>query len=139
LLHSKTPADLICMCQSIFLNLKPGGILVSVNDNPDDKPPYYSFIKYGWEKINPKDNIRNEGDQVEVRHFNTNGTEFVIKHFHWNKSTYEMALFRAGLSTVEFHRAQIAPVAAKADNEKYWDDFLAYNEIMFIKATKADS
>jgi len=85
------------------------------------------------------DNIRNEGDQVEVRHFNTNGTEFVIKHFHWNKSTYEMALFRAGLSTVEFHRAQIAPVAAKADNEKYWDDFLAYNEIMFIKATKADS
>jgi len=54
LLHSKTPADLICMCQSIFLNLKPGGILVSVNDNPDDKPPYYSFKKYGWEKINPK-------------------------------------------------------------------------------------
>src|SRR5690606_12242547 len=84
--YAQTKEQLLNFCLNIFQNLKSGGRVVGMNDNPaNDTENYPLFRKYGFTKSSP--NPRKEGDKVTYTFYNPDGTFFQFDNYYLHPSS----------------------------------------------------
>ena len=123
LLHySRDIGELERMCHNIAGQLKPGGRLVAINENPNQVVERYSgYLQYGFSK---KVTLpRCEGSAIN--YVTINGREiFRIKNYHFERSTYERLLEEAGLVDVCWHALELDPEGEQLMGSEYWAEYL---------------
>ena len=137
--YAQNRDHLLGFLKNISLNLKPGGKLVGINDNPANHPEFYSlYRKYGFIKscpaVGPE---RTEGSAVTYTLFNPNGTQFHFDNYFLKPSTYESAFKEAGFSFT-WHALEISPEGLKEHGMEYWADFLNHPPLIGFEAIKFD-
>jgi len=133
LLHyAETKEELLRMCQDIYVNLKSGGIMIGINQNPDC--PVNPHKKYG-STVEPCVPLV-EGGLVTVRLFEEGNEKGVFHNYHWNKSTYESALAIAGFHDIQWIKMNASPEAIKERGKDFWQDWLNQPSLSIIEARK---
>jgi len=122
LLHYAPTVDILQgMCDSIFINLRPGGKFVAFNENPSF--PIHDGIKYGvsvW-----TDGEICDGVPMHRMHYKGDEPLFCLNYYHWEKQTYELALQRAGLMDVTWASFIQSTDAGTGLPFGYWDNYVS--------------
>lgn len=119
--YATSKAELNQFCKVAYAHLKSGGRFLGFNDNPFNDPVYYkAYKKYGFIKETPEN--RKEGDSIQYRMFNLDGTEFSFYNFYLAPETYAQAFTQAGFSDFRWEGPFLKP--EESQNE-YWTDFMA--------------
>lgn len=137
--YAKDRYELLEMCRILYGNLKPGGRLVSMNDNPDLMPDSETgFFKYGKTKrITPP---MVDGAKLTVTWIvpNEQGKEehlaFDCKYY--TKDTLEWSLTEAGFVDIRMHRPEVSPEGLEKYGEAYWELFLTNPLLVFFECWK---
>lgn len=139
--YAKDRTELLEMCHILYRHLKPGGRLLSMNDNPNLLPDSITgFAKYGKTKriIPPvKDGATievtwvapdNQGEKQDL--------SFQCQYF--TQEAFEWALGEAGFEEIRFHQPQVSPEGLELFGESYWERFLNHPLLVFIEAKKTE-
>jgi ubiquinone/menaquinone biosynthesis C-methylase UbiE len=97
------------MCERIGRQLKPGGRLVCINENPDqpsDEKPREEGSAITYAMVSGRSMIR----------FNA---------YYYSRETYETALRSAGFSAISWQPLQLGPDGIAECGEEYWQEYLA--------------
>lgn len=138
--YAKDRTELLEMCRILYQNLKPGGRLLSMNDNPHLLPDSVSgFAKYGKTKriIPPVE----DGATLEVTWVapDSQGEKqflgFECQYF--TQEAFEWALDEAGFKEFLLHYPEVSPEGLKRFGNEYWDLFLNHPLLVFIEVQKA--
>ena len=126
--YARTKEQLLKMCQTISVNMKPGGRFVGINNNPDQPPESFHICeKYGFTKTicGPL----KEGEAITYEFFR-GGQKFRFDNYYLSKKTHEWALKRAGLSNIRWHKVEVSPNGLKIFGQEFWQDFIEYAPIL---------
>jgi SAM-dependent methyltransferase len=116
--YAQTRAQLLVFTRTIAANLKPGGRLVGMNDNPRTSLDRYgSYAAYGFAR--DVERPRREGARVRYSFFRPDGTSFGFDNFWLAPQTYEEVFAEAGLAGFRF----VDPIAVAPEGED-WSGFL---------------
>lgn len=116
--YAQTRAQLLVFARAIHANLKPGGRLVGMNDNPRTSVDRYgSYAAYGFSR--EVEQPRLEGARIRYSFFKPDGTSFGFDNFWLAPQTYEEIFAEAGLAGFRF----VDPIAAPSSGED-WSGFL---------------
>jgi ubiquinone/menaquinone biosynthesis C-methylase UbiE len=86
--------ELLKMCQSVFVNLKPGCRFVTINNNSEQpEASYLTSEKYGF--IKSIDEPLGEGAPIKYTIF-ADGQKFILENYYLSKTTYEWAFRSVG-------------------------------------------
>lgn len=118
--------QLVDMIKTIYINLKPGGIFLTVNDNPEHDPNTFKETeKYGFHKV-LVNNTTNEYTPVEY-HFPT----FIITNYRCIMKDLINIFNEVGFTSVEIKELIVNP-----DSQNDYNEFLQYKPVMILKAVK---
>lgn len=130
--YAQTKEDLLQMCKTVFLNLKPDGKLVGFNDNPQNKlENYANYKEYGFIKESTAE--RNEGDYVRYVIFNPDGTEFSFNNFYLSPETYEACFKEVGFKNFRWEGPFLD---TKVTDIECWDIFFNDPPLIGFSAEK---
>lgn len=132
--HGRTRNEIKRFGHACFRALRPGGLLVGINDNvrQPPRPDSQSLAKYGIERscaYPPR-----EGEPVRYRMTNHDGQSFEFDDYYLAPSTYEGAMREAGFADFRWVDATLDP---SERGDPFWDDFLAEAPITAFSATRA--
>jgi SAM-dependent methyltransferase len=128
--YARTRAELLAFARSVARNLKPGGRLVGMNDNPRTASDRYgSYAAHGFSRT--IDGPRREGARVRYTFPKPDGTSFGFDNFWLSSETYARVFAEAGLVGFRFVDA-VADPAAGGD----WSDFLRDCPITGLEARR---
>ena len=139
--YAKDRTELLEMCRILYQNLKPGGRLLSMNDNPHLLPDSVTgFAKYGKTKriITPVE----DGATVEVTWVapDSQGEKqylsFQCQYF--TQEAFEWALGEVGFKKIHIHHPQVSPEGLERYGNAYWELFLKHPLLVFIEAHKSE-
>ena len=134
--HAKTKEQLLKMCQSIYVNLKPNGRFVSINNNLEQPPESYPRCeKYGFTKsiFVP---LR-EGTPITITFINpVDGQKFYLEDYYLSKATYEWAFRNVGFKEIRWQRPIVSPEGMQEFGHEFWQDFVDYPPIVGIECLK---
>lgn len=136
--YAYSKEELRKMCEVIYANLKPNGVLLNLNNHPDLLPKHGdAFRKYGLSKkyAEPLQDgtlltislIMNDDECSEDISFQSN---------YYSKTTLEWALREAGFQNINWHQPQISPEGIEKCGLEFWEDFLEYPSNVFIECFK---
>ncbi len=132
--HAQTKQQLLQMCQTIYLNLKPSGRFVSINDNVAQSPESYPLCaKYGLTKSSSGSLV--EGVPITIT-FSENGQKFSLDNYYLSRTTYEWAFKTAGFQEIRWHSPLVSPEGIQEFGQEFWQDFLEYQPMIGIEAGK---
>ena len=134
LLHySKSKEELNKICENISKNLKSGGKLLAINDNPKfiyPKSDKY-FVLHGVSKD------LKEGDVIKISLLNEDKTiNFSFNTYRWNKETYIKILEKVGFKKISWKNPFISLEGKEKFGEDFWKDYITPPTIVFIEAFK---
>ena len=111
------------MCERIARQLKRGGRLVCINENPDQpSDDYAGYTQYGFNKSVQKP--REEGS--EITYAMVSGRSMIrFNAYYYSRETYEAALRSAGFSEISWQPLQLGPDGIAECGEEYWQEYLA--------------
>ncbi|MCX6131352.1 MAG: class I SAM-dependent methyltransferase [Proteobacteria bacterium] len=133
--YANSPEHLLQFCQTIAVNLKPGGRFVGVNDNPANDPADYgSYRPYGFIKTTAKARI--EGAPVTYVMFNPDGKTFSFDNYYLSPDTYAWAFRTAGLASLAFTPLALSPAGLSTFGKEYWQLFLNKPPIIALEALR---
>jgi len=116
--YAQTRAQLLVFARAIHANLKPGGRLVGMNDNPRTSLDRFgSYAAYGFSR--EIERPPHEGARVRYSFYKPDGTSFGFDNFWLAPQTYEEVFAEAGLAGFRF----VDPIAASPEGQN-WGDFL---------------
>lgn len=135
LLHyARTPEELNAFAQGIARNLKSGGRLVGMNNNPDKPVSRYVPNALSFEEWEGEPFV--EGSRIKVHLVAADGNQEVTFFTRfWKKQTYENALRQAGFIDIEW-----IPMRINDEGRAYfsnWQQLEAENSCVIIAARKA--
>lgn len=134
LLHyAETREELLRMCQDIYRNLKQGGRMIGINQNPDC--PRNPHRKYG-SIVRPVKEPLLEGGIVRVTLWDNDEKTASFTNTHWNKSTYEKLLKEAGFNNIEWINMQVSEEGIMEFGREFWQDWLNSPSLTILKARK---
>lgn len=108
--YARTRAELLAFARSVARNLKPGGRLVGVNDNPRTALDRYgSYAAYGFSRT--IDGPRHEGSRIRYTFPKPDSTSFGFDNFWLAPETYEEVFAEVGLIGFRFIDAIADPAA----------------------------
>lgn len=133
--YAQSKAQLVAFCANIFKNLRPGGRVVGMNDNPANDPQHYALYRpYGFTKSAPLP--RKEGDPVTYTFYNADGTDFSFDNFFLNPDTYASVFREAGFKSFRW----VPPIVTKEGMERhgaaYWQLYLQDPPVIGFEAVK---
>ena len=129
--YAETRAQLLAFAHSVHANLKPGGRLVGMNDNPRTAPDRYgSYAAQGFSRT--LEGPRREGVRIRYTFPKPDGTSFGFDNFWLAPETYESVFAEAGFTGFRFVDATADP-SAGGD----WSDFLRDCPITGLEARRA--
>ena len=132
--HAQTKKQLLQMCQTIYLNLKPNGRFVGINDNVEQAPESYPLCsKYGLTKSISESLA--EGVPITLT-FSVNGQKFSLYDYYLSRDTYEWAFKTAGFREIRWQAPIVSPEGVQEFGPKFWQDFLEYQPMVGIECRK---
>lgn len=132
LLHYAPTRDaLAAMAAGLAANLRPGGRLVALVENPlQSEADYRGYDRYGFNKYAAEP--RREG--ARIGYTLVAGRRMIrFDTFYYGCETYEAVLAAAGFGTLAWHRPALDP-AAPADSAGYWDEYLENPPVLGLTA-----
>jgi SAM-dependent methyltransferase len=136
LLHyARDVEELQRMCSSIARQLRPGGRLVALNENPaQPEDRYRGYLRYGFSKSVTQP--RREG--VPISYAMLSGRElFRFEVYHFERETYEHALAQAGFADIAWQPLQLDPAGAAAFGAEYWAEYLGNPPVVGLTCRRA--
>lgn len=132
--HGRTRDAIERFGRACFRALRPGGLLVGINDNvrSPPRPDSASLAKYGIERTcayPPR-----EGEPIRYRMTNHDEQSFEFDDYYLAPSTYEGAMREAGFTDFHWSDAMLDP---SQHGDPFWDDFLSEAPITAFSATRA--
>lgn len=116
--YAQTRAQLLVFARTIAANLKPGGRLIGMNDNPRTPVDRFgSYAAYGFSR--EIERPQHEGARIRYSFFKPDGTSFGFDNFWLAPQTYEEVFAEAGLAGFRF----VDPIAVPPGGED-WSDFI---------------
>ncbi|MCK6370672.1 MAG: class I SAM-dependent methyltransferase [Gammaproteobacteria bacterium] len=137
LLHYARDTDeLERMCESIARQLRPGGRLVALNENPRQPVERYGgYLHYGFSKS--ISGPRREG--APIAYAMVSGRElFRFEVYHFEAPSYERALHRAGFIDLQWHELVLDPAGIAEMGAGYWREYLDNPPVVGLSARRAD-
>jgi SAM-dependent methyltransferase len=132
--HCQTKEQLLLMCQTIYVNLKPSGRFVGINDNVAQSPESYPICeKYGLTKSISESLA--EGMPITVT-FSVDGQKFSVYDYYLSRATYEWAFRTAGFKEIRWHKPIVSPEGVQEFGKEFWQDFLDYQPMVGIECLK---
>ncbi|AHF00155.1 class I SAM-dependent methyltransferase [Thioalkalivibrio paradoxus] len=137
--YAKDRAELLQMCRILYDNLKPGGTLLSMNDNPDLLPDSETgFEKYGKTKRIAE--LAKDAAKLTVTWLVPDAEggiqQLAFDCRYFTRDALEWALSEAGFVDVRIHRPGISPEGMERYGTDYWTLFLEHPLLVFVKARK---
>jgi ubiquinone/menaquinone biosynthesis C-methylase UbiE len=123
LLHYAPDVDALqSMCKRIAAHLKPGGRLVSINENPQQTAADMAgYTQYGFNKtLTPP-----LQDEALLTYAMVSGRQMIRFDVHYyTRETYERVLQQAGFSNISWVPLQLDPAGAEKYGDSYWQEYL---------------
>ncbi|HRP77244.1 MAG TPA: class I SAM-dependent methyltransferase [Rhodocyclaceae bacterium] len=137
--YAKDRQELLEMCKVLHANLKPGGKLLSMNDNPELLPDSETgYAAYG--KTKRISGPAEDGAKLTVTWVVPDAQgrpehlAFDCRYF--TREALEWALAGAGFVDIRIHRPEVSPEGLATFGEEYWARFLENPLLVFIEASK---
>jgi len=123
LLHyAPSETELRAMCARIAGQLKPGGRLVAINENPEQAAASYAgYAQYGFNKsvVEPR------AEAAPITYAMVSGRQLIrFDVYYYSLATYESALRDAGFSSVRWRPLELSPAGITECGEDYWQEYL---------------
>ena len=119
--YARTADELLAFARSVRTNLKPGGRLVGMNNNPRNALERYgSFAAYGFSR--DIELPRREGSRVRYTFAKPDGSTFGFDNFWLAPETYARVFAEAGLEDFRFVDCQAKP--PEGQDPGFWQEFL---------------
>jgi SAM-dependent methyltransferase len=111
------------MCKRIAGQLRPGGRLVAINENPEQAGSSYAgYTQYGFNKSL-------QGPQRDgslIQYAMVSGRKLMrFSAYYYTRATYEAALQAAGFTTVRWVPLELAQEGIAELGADYWQEYLA--------------
>jgi len=121
--YARTSEMLLRMCQTIVMNLKPDGKMISVTLSPFfSNDALDAQIHYDVE-MKTKGKLT-DGALIQVK-IKTHQGEICFNNTYWSQQTYETALKEAGFKTIVWHKPQISETGIQQYGETFWDHHIS--------------
>ncbi len=133
--YADTKDLLLAFCRCIHKNLKPGGRVVGMNDNPANHTENYPLFKpYGFTKSSPVP--RHDGDAITYTFHNTDGTSFHFDNFYLSPKHYDDAFREAGFSSFQWRGPFVTAEGIERHGQEYWRLFEKDPPVIGFEARK---
>ncbi|PHJ55341.1 methyltransferase type 11 [Nostoc linckia z18] len=134
--YAQTREELLKMCHNIFINLKPGGRFVTMNNNASQPPTsYLATEKYGFIKSINSPLI--EGTPITYTIYG-NGQKFSFDNYYLSTETYEWAFRSVGFQEVNWQKPIVSPQGVEEFGQEFWQDFIDCVPIIGIECVKGN-
>jgi SAM-dependent methyltransferase len=131
--YAQTEEQLAAMGATIAAALKPGGLFVTVNNNPSQSPGRFGATKpYGFIK-SVAGGLR-PGAPITYTMFLEGGGSFSFDNYYLSSAAHERALEGAGLSDIEWLPPRLSP--EWEGDPGYWDAFFDDPPVIFLRCRK---
>jgi SAM-dependent methyltransferase len=131
--YARTADELLAFARSVHANLKPGGRLVGMNDNPRNAPERYgSFAAYGFSR--DIELPRREGSRIRYTFPKPDGSSFGFDNFWLSPETYQAVFAEAGLRDFRFVDCQAR--LSEGQDPAFWQDFVRDCPITGLEARR---
>uniref|UniRef100_B8HQR3 Methyltransferase type 11 n=1 Tax=Cyanothece sp. (strain PCC 7425 / ATCC 29141) TaxID=395961 RepID=B8HQR3_CYAP4 len=136
--YAQTREQLQQMCESIALNLKPGGRFVGINNNQEQPPETYpKCAAYGF--IKTIAGPLQSGRAITYIFIDPDTQqEFRFDNYYLGQTTYDAVLTETGFTDVSWHTPLISAAGVEEFGQVFWQDFLSYPPILFLTFSKPD-
>lgn len=127
------------ICNQFFAQLKPGGRILTLNDNPGFLPEQeVEYRKYGKsKKRNPSEG---DGSMIDVCWYCKDKTgdphEIPFRCHYYSRETLISAFVQAGFVNVTIHNTEVSPEGLAAFAPGYWDLLQDHSLFCVITANK---
>ena len=111
------------MCARIAGQLRPGGRLVAINENPEQAGKNYAgYTQYGFNK-----SLRGpQQDGAQIDYAMVSGRKLMrFSAYYYTRATYEAALHAAGFTRIRWLPLELAPEGIAELGADYWQEYLA--------------
>lgn len=111
------------MCARIASQLKPGGRLVCINENPEQSVANYAgYTQYGFNK-----SVQEPRQEASaITYAMVSGRRMIrFDAYYYSRATYESALQAAGFSEISWRPLELALAGIAECGEEYWQEYLA--------------
>ncbi|MBD2450334.1 class I SAM-dependent methyltransferase [Nostoc sp. FACHB-152] len=134
--YAQTKEQLLKMCQNIFVNLKPGGRFVTINNNESQSPSsYLATEKYGF--IKSIDSPLIEGTPIKYTFtISASDNKFSFYNYYLSRATYEWAFRSVGFQEIRWQKPVVSPQGIAEFGQEFWQDFLNCVPIVGIECIK---
>jgi ubiquinone/menaquinone biosynthesis C-methylase UbiE len=134
--YASTKEQLLKMCQTIAIHLKPGGRFVSLNNNLELLPEFYhKHEKYGIARRCAQP--LKEGTPITLTlTFPDDGESTSFDNYYLSQATYEWALMSVGLKEIRWHPPIISPKGLQKFGSEFWQDYIDYPDMVGITCLK---
>ncbi|MSP75257.1 MAG: class I SAM-dependent methyltransferase [Rhodospirillaceae bacterium] len=131
--YARTDAELLAFARTVRANLKPGGRLIGINDNPRSALARYgSYAAYGFTRdLEPP---RHAGSRIRYTFPKPDGTSFGFDNFWLAPETYARIFAEAGLEDFQFVDCQAK--LSEGQDPTLWQDFLSDCPITGLVASR---
>lgn len=122
--YAPNKAELLKMCQVIYVNLKAGQRFVTLNNNAGKSCefPVDALAKYDVTEVALSSPLK-EGDIIRITSGPT-GAKVQFDIYYYSRQTYNQSLQQAGFTTITWHAPILPP---QYESEKAFWDFLLQN------------
>ncbi|MFN6560869.1 MAG: class I SAM-dependent DNA methyltransferase [Nostoc sp. ChiSLP01] len=136
--YASTKEQLLKMCQTIAIHLKPGGRFVGLNNNLElPREFYHKHEKYGISRkctqslkegtpITLTLTIVHDGEPISIS----------FDNYYLSKATYKWALMSAGFKEICWHQPKISPEGIQKFGFEFWQDYIDYPDMVGITCIK---
>jgi toxoflavin synthase len=134
--YAQTREQLLKMCQTIFVNLKPGGRFVTINNNESQPPSsYLTTEKYGF--IKSIDSPLVEGTPIKYTFkISAADQKFSFDNYYLSTATYEWAFRSVGFKDIRWQKLTVSPQGIEEFGQEFWQDFLDFMPMVGIECLK---
>lgn len=133
--YARTAAELRAFACTVAANLKPGGRLVGINDNPLTAfGGLQSYAAYGF--MRDVETPVREGSRIRYTFARPDGTTFGFDNFWLSPDTYRAAFAEAGFVAFDFVDCQAKP--GESQEFAIWQAFLSDCPITGLVAKRRD-
>jgi 2-polyprenyl-3-methyl-5-hydroxy-6-metoxy-1,4-benzoquinol methylase len=120
--YARTAAELLAFARTAAANLKPGGRLVGINDNPLTAfGGLQSYTEYGF--LRDVETPVHEGSRIRYSFPKPDGTTFGFDNFWLSPNTYRDAFAEAGFASFDFVALQAE--LTEGQDPAFWQAFLS--------------
>lgn len=138
LLHyAPTVAELAAMATALAANLRPGGRLVALVENPDAVPDAERrYAPYGFARSAPAQPV----DGAPIHYALVAGRDLVrFDTRYYGRGTYAAVLAAAGFAAITWHGLALDPACVADGDPDWYAGYLAHPPVVGLTAVKAGS